>query len=169
MKLKKILIQIIKENNTNKINWVKPAFKTEESELMNHFMNWIEDDVLKVNFDDLSEEEIEDIKNKIYNIYENSKIETLTDEEWSKMENTDSWNIKTMDDLYDVINGYWGRSKERIDTYSINPIKNGGTVETPIVAYAEGHPPYLIGGNTRLSACRVLGVIPKVTKMRIKL
>jgi hypothetical protein len=93
-----------------------------------------------------------------------ANVEVLTDEEWSQLENTDSWELETEEDIYYTIGGY-GRDKERILKHSLEPIRNGGVVETPIVVYSEGNPPYLVAGNTRLSACKVLGVTPMVTKV----
>lgn len=143
----------------NSIKWVKPDFKTEESEFTGHFFYWMKDDILQTNF--------EKFWNKIEYEYNNANVELLYDDMWSKMENTDSWNIHNEDDLFDVIYRMWGRDKERIINYSVKPIKEGGIIETPIVAYADGHVPYLVAGNTRLSVCRMLGIRPMVTKVII--
>jgi hypothetical protein len=157
----------MKNTKSNSIKWVKPDFEVEEGEFTGHFMRWMEDDVLEVNFNSWTEEQFEYLYENIYDAYQKASVKPLTEKEWEIMENTDSWHINTTDELFDIINGMWGRSKERIIKYSIEPIKKGGVVETPIVAYAKGHPPYLVAGNTRLSACRAMGVKPKVTKLKI--
>jgi len=161
------LMMGLNEKKSNKINWVKPDFSKEEDEFTGHFLRWLEDDVLQINFDNYSDKEFDELFDKIKDSYSNAEIKPLSDKEWSKMENTDSWNIESEKDLFDVIQGMWGRSKERITKHSIEPIKNGGKVETPIVAYVKGHPPYLIAGNTRLSVCKIMGITPKVTKVLI--
>jgi hypothetical protein len=162
-------VDYLNENvEEKKIDWVKPDFQTEENEFMNHFLNWMKDDVLQVNFDNFSKKQLNQLVDDILSAYENANVETLTDEEWSKMENTDSWTMETYKDLFDIIYGEYGRSEERIIKHSIEPLKNGGIVETPIVAYVNNHPPYLIAGNTRLSVCKLLGITPKVTKVIIK-
>ena len=167
MNLQETIRKILREEK-NLVKWVKPDFSKEENEFTGHFLNWLEDDVLQVNFDNYSDKEFFDnLWNKIRDSYDNAKIKPLSDEEWSKMENTDSWSIESEKNLFDVIHGQWGRKKERIIKHSINPIKEGGVVETPIVAYAKGHPPYLIAGNTRLSVCRMLGIKPMVTKIKL--
>jgi len=158
------LIRKILKEQLNPIKWVKPHFEDEEEEFMNHFMNWYEDNIVKVNFDLVSDEEYYQHLSDIEWAYLNAKIEVLTDDEWSQMENTDSWVLETEEDIYNVIGSY-GRSNERILKHSLEPLRNGGVVETPIVAYVEGYPPYLIAGNTRLSACKVLGITPMVTKV----
>jgi hypothetical protein len=151
-----------------KIDWVKPDFQTEENEFMNHFLNWMKEDILQVNFDNFSKKQLNQLVDDILSAYENANVETLTNEEWSKMENTDSWTIETYKDLFDIIYGEYGRSEERIIKHSIEPLKNGGIVETPIVAYVNNRPPYLVAGNTRLSVCKLLGITPKVTKVIIE-
>ena len=147
--VKNLIRKILKEE-INQIKWVKPDFKDEkeEFELVVYELQKV------ISLTDL------------INSYQNSDMGVLTDEEWSQMENTDSWGLETEEDMYRVIGGY-GRSDERILKYSLEPIKNGGVVETPIVLYMENYPPYLIAGNTRLSACKVLGVTPKVTKVYV--
>jgi len=161
--MKNIIKRILREQ-LNPIKWVKPHFEDEEDEFMNHFLNWYEDNIIKVNFDLISDEEYHQHVSDIEWAYFNAKIEVLTDEEWSQMGNTDSWELSTEEDIYRII-GHYGRSKERILKHSLEPIRNGGVVETPIVAYTENYPPYLIAGNTRLSACKVLGITPMVTKI----
>jgi len=150
------------------LEWIKPNFKDEEREFTLHFFHWMKNDVLKTNFETYSDKDFDKFWDKIKDEYNNANVELLSDDEWSKMENTDSWYIHTDDDLFDVIHGMWGRDKERIINYAIKPIKEGGVVETPIVAYADGEPPYLVAGNTRLSVCRMLGIRPMVTKLLIK-
>jgi ParB-like chromosome segregation protein Spo0J len=147
--MKNIIKRILREQ-LNPIKWVKPHFEDEEEEF------------------ELTASEIgddyEETLSSLINGYWNSTIEVLTDEEWSQMENTDSWGLETEEAIYNVIGGY-GRSNERILKHSLEPLRNGGVVETPIVLYMENYPPYLIAGNTRLSACKVLGITPMVTKI----
>ena len=56
MKNKNIIKRILREQ-LNPIKWVKPHFEDEEDEFMNHFLNWYEDNIIKVNFDLISDEE----------------------------------------------------------------------------------------------------------------
>ena len=147
--MKKLIRKILREQ-PNPIKWVKPDYEDEEEEF------------------ELTASEIgddyEETLSSLINGYWNSTIEVLTDEEWSQMGNTDSWELSTEEAIYNVIGGY-GRSNERILKHSLEPLRNGGVVETPIVLYMENYPPYLIAGNTRLSACKVLGITPMVTKI----
>jgi ParB-like chromosome segregation protein Spo0J len=149
--MKKLIRKILREQ-LNPIKWVKPDYEDEEEEF------------------ELTASEIgddyEETLSSLINGYWNSTIEVLTDEEWSQMENTDSWGLETEEAIYNVIGGY-GRSNERILKHSLEPLRNGGVVETPIVVYSDGNPPYLVAGNTRLSACKVLGIVPTVTKVYI--
>jgi hypothetical protein len=160
--IKKTIQVFLNEHINNSIKWIKPEFETEEDEFTGHFFDWVKYNALK----NYSDEDFYNFWNNIEDEYNNANVELLNDDEWFKMDNTDSWEIHTEDDLFDVIHIY-GRDKERIIKYAIKPIKEGGIVETPIVAYANGHPPYLVAGNTRLSVCRMLGIRPMVTKVII--
>lgn len=161
------LIRKMLKEQLNPIKWIKPDFNKEEGEFSGHFLHWLEDDVLQLNFNDYSKKWFNQLWDMIVISYNDADVEPLNDEEWSKMENTDSWGIESEEDLYNIIHGQWGRDKERIKKYSIDPIKMGGIVDTPIVVYVDGHPPYLVAGNTRLSACKILGITPMVTKVYI--
>jgi hypothetical protein len=160
MDLRKIIRE---ELNQKSIEWVKPRFddEVEEFEL---FLSEITNLPSYINPYSTPQKPWGEIITNLEKIYNKSNIEVLSDDEWSQMENTDSWQLETEEDIYNIVGGY-GRSKERILKHSLEPIKNGGIVETPIVAYVEGNPPYLVAGNTRLSACKVLGVTPMVTKV----
>lgn len=161
MMIKKYSEFIIENNNSKDINWVKPHFEEEEEEIMNHFLTWISEI-----YDIQNDEDYYQLITDIHYAYDNAKIEVLTDEEWAQMENTDSNDMKTEEDIYNTIGGY-GRSKDRILKHSIEPLRNNSTIQTPIVAYVKDYPPYLVSGNTRLSACKVIGITPMVTKIII--
>lgn len=89
-----------------------------------------------------------------------SKLEPLTDELWSQLENTDSYDtdtVKKADRLAreynrDIASVFDGMGKE---------------LPSPIVLLRDGEPPYLVGGNTRLMASRALGHTPKVLLVRM--
>ena len=89
-----------------------------------------------------------------------SKLEPLTEEVWSQLENTDSYDtdtVKKADALAreynrDIASVFDGMGKE---------------LPSPIVLLRDGEPPYLVGGNTRLMASRALGHTPKVLLVRM--
>jgi hypothetical protein len=152
------LIRKILREQLNPIKWVKPDYEDEEEEFA----------LASYNLPGLvpDEEQEHGVYVSLELAYMKAPIEVLSDKEWSQMENTDSWELETEEDIYNIVGGY-GRSKERILKHSLEPIRNGGVVETPIVLYWKDYPPYLVAGNTRLSACKVLGVTPMVTKVHI--
>lgn len=166
--LKDVILEgyaVIFESEQKSIEWIKPSFEKEEEEFTNHFFDWLKDTVIKDSFD--SNNDVDNFLVKIRSEYNDAKVQSLSDDEWSKMQNTDSWVIETEKDLFDTIIPY-GRDKKQIINYSMKPIKEGGIVETPIVAYVDGHAPYLVAGNTRLSVCKMLGIRPMVTKVVVK-
>ena len=159
----KNLIRRILREDINPIKWVEPKFEDEVEEFKG-FLSEIIDLPNYINVYSSPQKPWVEIITNLEKIYNNSNMGVLSDDEWSQMENTDSWQLETEEDIYNIVGGY-GRSKERILKHSLEPIRNGGVVETPIVVYSEGNPPYLVAGNTRLSACKVLGVTPMVTKV----
>lgn len=90
---------------------------------------------------------------------EGSKLETLDDETWEKLQNADSWESDTVDEANgraydydrDIARVFEGMGKE---------------LPAPIVLMHKGTP-YLIGGNTRLMASRALGIRPEVLTVRV--
>lgn len=88
-----------------------------------------------------------------------SKLETLDDKTWKKLQNSDSWESDTVDEANgraydydrDIASVFEGMGKE---------------LPAPIVLMHK-NTPYLIGGNTRLMASRALGVRPKVLMVRV--
>jgi hypothetical protein len=162
----KTTIEEFLNERVNSIKWIKPDLKTEEGEFTSHFLKWLKK-ISKVNFDNLSNEQFAHFWRELEITYKNAQMELLSDSDWSIMENTDSWDIHTEDELFKTLHGLGGREKQRIINHSVKPIQEGGIVETPIVAYTKNRPPYLVAGNTRLSVCRMLGITPMVTKIVI--
>lgn len=158
MKHTKLFEEFFNDGTSNSIKWIKPDFATEEDEFQDNFAPWVED-----YWDGTDDELLSLIKKR----YHKAKVEPLNDKEWSQMANTDSWKIDTEEELFKIIHRDYGRDVERIINYSLRPIQEGGTVETPIVVYFKNHDPFLVAGNTRLSVCRILGIRPMVTKVLI--
>jgi hypothetical protein len=87
--------------------------------------------------------------------YTTSKLISLNDRDWKNMENTDSWNVGTFENIQKIIKG------DRNITVIINEFFSN-SVRAPIaIRLGEGQL-YLVGGNTRLMAASVLGVKPKI-------
>jgi hypothetical protein len=49
----------------------------------------------------------------------------------------------------------------------IEGMEHGDTLPAPIVLFRDGHPPYLIAGNTRLLVARAMGRRPKILAVRM--
>lgn len=103
----------------------------------------------------------ENIKS-IQNYFTKSNLTTLDSMMWRKLENTDSWNTKTLKDIEKAIKGNYKSSGNR----SIeNVLKEfvSGKVRAPVVMKYNKNQLTLIGGNTRLMVARVLDISPKVS------
>ena len=88
--------------------------------------------------------------------FQNAQLEELSDTDWTRMENTDSIGDWTKDEVIENIGS--NRDHARI----FHGIENGEDMPAPIVLFRNGESPYLIGGNTRLMACKALGIRPVV-------
>ena len=111
------------------------------------------------------------------NIFNRASPELLTDSIWRTLQNSGSWNVKTFEDLFRnlqrdgvrrdvslIVSQFFnGNSSGQID-------RPRGKVECPIILYAAEQPRgakyRLLGGNTRLTMARVLGIRPRVIILR---
>jgi hypothetical protein len=89
------------------------------------------------------------------------KMVTLTDQMWSKLENTDSYDVKTLDDFI-ALSKQYGKDYKRI--MDVDPKKLPPAL---VIEYKPGRY-YLVGGNTRLMYHRVMGSTPKVILGKIQ-
>ncbi len=98
-----------------------------------------------------------------------SEVADLTEQIWSKLENTDSFNIKSGD--FDMVseqiifsnseNGYsrdWQDIKQKME--------QGQEIDAPVVLHYN-NTFHLVSGNTRLMVSRAMGIIPKVLIVEI--
>ena len=82
----------------------------------------------------------------------------LTDDSiWSKLENTDSWNIQSLEDAIKLAEKYKKDWKS-----TLAAIKAGKSIDPPMVLNYDQDKYYLVGGNTRLMFYKALGITPKV-------
>lgn len=85
-----------------------------------------------------------------------SQMRVLKDEEWRNMVNTDSRGNWTEAEVLEHVRGK--RNARRI----FSGLRRKDALPVPMVLLRRGQKPYLIAGNTRLMACRALGITPVV-------
>ena len=95
--------------------------------------------------------------------YKKAVLQELNDLDWEGMENTESGDLTwTIEKVREFL-------QDKRDFNQIERgLKGGKKLPAPIVLYREGEPPYLIGGNSRLLGCRVLGLRPIVFALRVE-
>ena len=95
---------------------------------------------------------------KIMKVLKNSEETTLTDKIWSKLENTESNEIKKgeMDKVEELAKKYNKTSPKTLST----SLKNGDY--RPPIILKFGNRYHLVAGNTRLCTAAALGINPKV-------
>ena len=82
----------------------------------------------------------------------------LSDDIWSKLENSDSYSVNSLEDAIKLAKEYGKDWKPTLDA-----IKDDDAVVTPpMVLNYDKDKYYLVGGNTRLMFYKALGKIPKV-------
>jgi cytidyltransferase-like protein len=81
----------------------------------------------------------------------------LSDDIWSKLENTDSYEVNSLEDAIKLAKEYGKDWKSTLDA-----IKADKTINPPMVLSYDKDKYYLVGGNTRLMFYKALGKIPKV-------
>jgi cytidyltransferase-like protein len=81
----------------------------------------------------------------------------LSDDIWSKLENTDSYDVKSLKDAIRLAKKY-GKNWEP----TLAAIRAGETLDPPLILNYDKTHYYLTGGNTRLMFYKALGIAPKV-------
>jgi cytidyltransferase-like protein len=81
----------------------------------------------------------------------------LSDDIWSKLENSDSYDINSLEDAIKLATGYNKDFNSILDA-----IKADKTIDPPMVLNYDKDKYYLVGGNTRLMFYKALGKTPKV-------
>ena len=88
----------------------------------------------------------------------------LSDDIWAKLENTDSYDIKSLKDAIRLAKKY-GKTWEP----TLAAIKAGKTIDPPMILNYDKSKYYLVGGNTRLMFYKALDITPKVLLATIDL
>lgn len=138
------------------INWVKPNFNLEEGEIRRTAMTLAGD----------NRDEALKYLTQILEALSNGYLESLSDELWSNLENTDSWEKVepgSIDEVRKISDGY---NKNFKGVY--NAILEGKEISAPIILIKPNRKPYLISGNTRLMIARALAQRPRVWIAELK-
>ena len=88
----------------------------------------------------------------------------LSDDIWSRLENTDSYDITSIEDAVKLANQYGKKWKS-----TLSAIKNSEVLDPPMILNYDKDRYYLVGGNTRLMFYKALGIEPKVLLATIDL
>ena len=89
----------------------------------------------------------------VYNSLVNGKEVTLTDEMWSRLENTDSYDINSEEEAIELARHY-GKDIQSILAAEKTP--------PALILQYSPNKYYLVGGNTRLMVARAKGINPQV-------
>lgn len=125
--------------------WKRPLLEDEAAELD------------RVSRDDsLDVEELRDA-------FKRAELRTLSDADWQRLENTDSYDVSSLDEVRQIAETY-GRDVETI----LQGLGDGTPMPAPAVLERPDGSLTLVGGNTRLMAARALKLSPKVLWMSLR-
>lgn len=93
---------------------------------------------------------------KLYWFFLTGKLVDLTDNVWSAMDNTDSWDTTTLE-LARLYADQVGRDADKL----LSALPNG-QLPAPIILRQPDGGYHKVAGNTRLMVCRALGIRPVV-------
>jgi len=167
--LKNILSKEKESENSNDDKYIKDKF--------DKLFNDIKEKRKVINFIkpnlDIELEEIERTKqdlnltndqfNKIKEKFKTKKLTILNHKE---IDNSDYDNVKSFDDVLNLVKKYGKDINRLLDKFS------EGKVEAPIILSIDNKKPYLIGGNTRLMILKLmllqsLDIKPKILEIKI--
>jgi hypothetical protein len=96
--------------------------------------------------------------NELVDLFDKSTESTLSDDVWSKLENTESNEIKKgdMDSVYDVAKKYNKSNPDKLKSKF-----EDGTYKRPLILKFDNRY-HLVAGNTRLCTAAAMGINPKV-------
>jgi hypothetical protein len=99
--------------------------------------------------------------------FQNASIVELSDEDWSRLENTDSFEHINRGDIHKAREYVEELNKDLPVEYRrdfnrlLTSFEHSKTIECPMIVSFDGHL-HLVSGNTRLMISRALGIRPKV-------
>jgi hypothetical protein len=97
----------------------------------------------------------------LYHACRKAQLRPLVDKDWKRLENTDSYKVKTLKQVQQLAQTY-GKELEPI----LNAMNKGTSLPAPIVLEFAGKL-ILVAGNTRLMAARVLKKPPTVLWVKV--
>ncbi len=96
--------------------------------------------------------------------FDGAEMEDLGNDDWKEWGEENNAELK----------GEWTKDKviahignKRNHASIFQGLEQGEELPVPVVLFQSGKPPYLIGGNTRLLACKALGIRPQILAVRI--
>jgi len=145
----------IQENMEITPEWTRPNLENERGEIERAIREFLSEEPTKENID------------RIIRVLERAPLSDLSDEEWSMLENTDSFHnvragrIEDAEHLTEEYNRELPPKDKRDFGGLLSAFKQGGVMEAPTILRNKGIL-HLVSGNTRLMIAHGLNNQPKV-------
>jgi len=94
---------------------------------------------------------------ELFSALQNGKRLILSDDMWKNLLNTDSYDIRSITDIWRLSKRY-GKDFKSI----VYGFENGEPMPLPIVIMKPTGELFLVGGNTRLMVCKILRIQPQI-------
>ena len=143
------------ESRETNPEWIRPNLQKEIGEIERVMREFLDEEVTGENL------------KKVVDILENSPLSDLSEEEWSRLENTDSFHnvrqgeIKDAESINEEYNRELSEDTKRDFGALLKSFRKGGAIEAPTILREKGIL-HLVSGNTRLMISRALNIRPKV-------
>ena len=136
---------------TGTINWIKSNYDNEKKEFVR----------AAGEVSNKSKKIIQENTDYLRDGYKKSNIVSLSDQDWIKMRNTDSWKTDTLPKVIAQIKKNEAKNKTRDWEAILNGFELGREY-APIAYRREDKILVLIAGNTRLMVCKAYDIKPKI-------
>ncbi len=152
-KLKADKIRLGAENFSN---WVRPDISGEMGEIQRVAQEFLGQELTKSNIANVAD------------VLKNGEVVELSDQEWDRLENTDSFHsirpgeIEDAEKIVDGLNQALDEETKRNFRKTLTGFLNGSLMAMPMILKKPSGEIHLVSGNTRLMICRALKIRPKV-------
>jgi len=144
------------------VNWIRPNVQAERTEIARTLIKF------------LNVEPTDKNVGKIIETIEVAAISELTEDEWEKLDNTESFHgvrvghLEDAEQITEKHNQYLSRGYQRNVGVLADALRDGKEMEAPVILKNEKGETHLVSGNTRLMVARALGIQPQVIVVEFK-
>lgn len=137
-------------------DWIRPDMEEERGEVERVVREFLGKEATKENVD------------RIIQLFESAPLTDLSDEDWERLENTDSFHnvraghIEDAEKITEEYNLDLAQDNKRNFQNLLTGFQSGRNMKAPTILRNSAGKLHLVSGNTRLMISRALGVRPRI-------